>query len=166
MREKKRHKKCYKMIYKNVTRYITKCVTKAIKECVTFPGWVGGFVVGMVIKSFLWFFLFWCMLKFIYIRILIYVLKSCHQDSYVFQNLMSSFDVGGMNLENKAGRWLFRFLVLNLSLAGRKRRSRLPIADSQCAKAVCHPRFRTDASSRWVMPQLSPLSVFVCRNEY
>ena len=38
------------------------------------------------------------------IYVLIYVLKICHQDSYGFQNLMSSLGVGVMNLENPAGR--------------------------------------------------------------
>ena len=36
--------------------------------------------------------------------VLIYVHKSCHQDSYWFQNVMSSLGVEVMNLENTAGR--------------------------------------------------------------
>ena len=102
----------------------------------------------------------------IYIYVLICVLKSCHQDSYGFQNSMSSLGVGVMNFENTAGRWLFRFLVPNLSLAAWKRRSRLPISDSRCAPAACHPHFRTDAYSRWVMPQLGVLSVCVSENAH
>ena len=69
-----------------------------------------------------------------------------------FQNLMSSLGVGVMNFENTASRWLFRFLVPNLSLAAWKRRSRLPIADSLCALAACLLRFRRDADNRWVIP--------------
>ena len=77
---------------------------------------------------------------------------------------VSKFDVnlgvGVINFENSAGRWrwLFRFLVPNLSLAAWKRRSRLPIADSRLAPAACHPRFRTDAYSHWVKPQLGVLT--------
>ena len=40
----------------------------------------------------------------IYIYVLICALKSCHQDSYGFQNSMSSLGVGVMNFENTAGR--------------------------------------------------------------
>ena len=71
---------------------------------------------------------------------------------------MSSLGVGVMNFENTAGRWLLWFLVPNLSLAAWKRRSRLPIADSRLAPAACHPRFRTDAYSHWVKPQLGVLT--------
>ena len=46
-----------------------------------------------------------------------------------------------------------------------ERRSRLPIADSQCAQAVWNPRFQTDADSRSVIPKLIVLSVLVSYNK-
>ena len=128
---------------------------------VRMDGWMDGWTV---IKSVLRFSLFWCMLKIMYICTYICTQKLSPRFLWV-----SKFDIkfgsGVMNLENTIVRWLFRFLVPNLSLAAWKRRNRLPIADRRCAPDPCHPSFWTDADCRWVMPQLGFLSVRMSGNK-
>ena len=47
--------------------------------------------------------------------VLIYILKNLHQDTYKFKNLISSWGVGVINIENTINRRLFRFLFPTLS---------------------------------------------------
>ena len=49
------------------------------------------------------------------IYLLIHVIKNCHQDSYRFQNLMSSWGWGKTIFEITLYTWVFKNLVINLS---------------------------------------------------
>ena len=82
------------------------------------------------------------------IFLIIYVFKNCHQLPYAPQNLMSSWGVGVMNFENTAGRWLFRFLVRNLSLAAWKRRS----SPTNCRQPVCSSRLSSSLPNGCLQP--------------